>query len=140
MAISASCVIGIVAIRAQHRARIARLRHDLYLKMLESGKVSKEEMEEMLHGIGGGSRAIRAAPAENAPVGGFFRFVVGIGWLGVMTAIGLLVGSMFADSGDRSGMALAAAIVGAVSLGLVGLPIGLRELTGRGAGSQKVTG
>ena len=137
---SALTVLSFVAICALRKNRIAKLRHDLYVKMLETGKVSKEEMEEMLHGIGGeGSRRRRWEGEADRP-SGFFRFLVGVGWIGLMVAFGLGIAGLLMAGPDRTGILIAAAIVGAVSFGLVGLPIGLRELAGRGTGPQKTAG
>ena len=119
-----------IGIRAKTEEQVARLRHDLYVKMLESGKVTKEEMEEMLHGVGQGTRPGPRESAARASSCGFFRFLVAVGWLGLLTALGLFVASRFAADSIRSNMAIASAIVGAVALGLIGLPIALRELAG----------
>ncbi len=129
--------VGLIAWR---RVQVARLRHDLYEKMLERGNVSKEEMEQMLHGVGAERSRPRPAPASNPRVGGFFGFLVGIGWMGVMVAAGLGIAGLAVGTADRQGFFIAAAIVGAVSFGLVGLPIGLRELAGRGSAPQKSAG
>ncbi|MGH7150734.1 MAG: hypothetical protein ACREIU_08555 [Planctomycetota bacterium] len=130
-------VVGLVAWR---RVQVARLRHDLYVKMLGTGKVTKEEMEEMLHGVGAERSRPRSAPVANQRVGGFIGFLVGVGWMGVMVAAGLGIAGLAVGASDRTGFFIAAAILGAVSFGLVGLPVGLRELAGRGAASQKSAG
>ncbi|HET6203280.1 MAG TPA: hypothetical protein VFI25_10815 [Planctomycetota bacterium] len=132
-------VVVMTAIRAAQRTRLAKLRHDLYVRMLESGKVTKEEMAEMLHGIGGDSRGRRTGE-ERERVGGFFGFLVGVGWIGVMVGIGLGIAGAVTGGTDQTGFFIAAAIVGTASLGLVGLPIGLRELAGRGTRPQKTPG
>ena len=136
--LSALTLLAFVAICALRKNRVAKLRHDLYVKMLETGNVSKEEMEEMLHGIGAeGSRRWRAEGEPERP-SGFFRFLVAVGWIGLMVAFGLGIAGFLTAGPDRTGMLIAAAIVGAASFGLVGLPIGLRELAGRGP--QKTAG
>jgi len=134
-AIFVGLVVAAIAIRSGQQQRIAKLRYDLYVKMLDSGRVTKEEMEEMLHGVGGASR--RRPREDSAPHGSFARLLVAVGWLGLMTAFGLFIASRIVTSiDDREPMTLASVIVGAVSLGLVGLPIGIRELTG-GARSRE---
>jgi hypothetical protein len=135
-AIFVGLVVAALAIRSGQRQRIAKLRYELYVKMLESGRVTKEEMEEMLHGIGGEGRGPSRRGAEGAAGGPFIRLLVGVGWLGLMTALGLLVASFVTVTSDSDEFQIAAAIVGAVSLGFIGLPIGIRELAGSGSRSR----
>ncbi len=130
-------VVLTVGLIAWRKVQVARLRHDLYVKMLERGNVSKEEMEQMLHGVGAERSRPRPAPASNVRVGGFFGFLVGVGWMGVMVAAGLGLAGLAVNGSDSTGFFIAAAIVGTVSFGLVGLPVGIRELAGRAGGPQK---
>jgi hypothetical protein len=122
MAIGAAIAIVSMVVGAIRKSMAEKSRHDTYARMVASGQVDRQMLEDILRAI-----EKRPAPGPDRGGAGMFlqRLVFLIGWLGIFTGIGLLI--VGGVSGDDD-VCLGGGIVLVGGVGLASAPIAWREV------------
>lgn len=115
-------VLSLIESRRKHQSENARLLEEA----LKNPALDRATLETLTYQLTG-KRPLRG-PHENKS--GFLAFVLALGWIGLFTGIGLLIGGELENDRD---LATAGWIVGLVGFGFVTYPFALRELEARRA-------
>ena len=115
-------VLAIITRVFAHKRRSLELKHETYRRLIETGQLDRQALDQIISGIEG--RPL-PRPALNGRSNFVTRASFVVGWLSIFIGISLLIGSQIQRD---SSMCTAGFVIGLIGIGMASMPIAWREI------------